>query len=209
MNTFRPGRGARSALVAIALAAISTSLAGCFQAKAARDLRGEYATQAFLQSTEAAAATRSLAMELLHQDSPETIRQRLEAEYVAALAAAREGDGRSLADPAQVQQRTVRATVWYEGERRGLEAWYAAEMQKIEALAQVIGSTGDAALRTSRMADAELTVSEDALRSFAKNRLPELAGEALKAYLATRDAAAVADDPEAEEPAPTPVPETH
>ncbi|MDX2177675.1 MAG: hypothetical protein SF028_14525 [Candidatus Sumerlaeia bacterium] len=59
------------------------------------------------------------------------------------------------------------------------------------------------------MADAELTVSEDALRSFAKNRLPRLAGEALKAYLATRDAAAVADDPEVEEPAPTPVPETH
>jgi hypothetical protein len=198
MTLFRFQPRARAAALALSTVLAAGALTGCFQAKAARDLRGEYATQAYLQSVEAALATRSLATELLHHDSPETVRQRLEEGLIAALEAARTGDdGRVLADPAALQKRTIRATLWYEGERRGLENWYAAELRKIDALGKVIESTGDAALRTSRMADAELTVSEEALRSFARNRLPELAGEALKAYVATRDAGQVAEKPEA------------
>ena len=204
MTLFRFQPRARAAILALSTVLLAASLSGCFQARAARDLRGEYASQAYLQSVESANATRSLATELLHQDSPETVRQRLEAEYLAAMEAAPVGDnGRALADPAVLQKRTIRAVLWYEGERRGLEDWYAAETKKIDALGKVIESTGEAALRTNRMADAELSVSEDALRSFAKNRLPELAGEALKAYLATRNAEEVVEKPE-----PTPAPKT-
>ena len=163
---------------------------GCFQAKAARDLRGEYASQTYLQSVEAAHATRSLATELLNHDAPETVRQRLEGELLTALEAARTDDsGVLLDDPEVVQKRTIRAVLWYEGERRGLDDWYTTQLQKIDALGKVIESTGEATLRTNRMADAELTVSEDALRSFAKTKLPDLVGDAVKARLATRDAA--------------------
>ena len=165
---------ARVAFLGFSTALLAAVLSGCIPARAARDLRGEYASQAYRQSLAAAEATRSLATELLHRDSPETARQRLEAAYLTALEAARLGDdGEALADPQAVQERTIRVVLWYEGERRGLEDWHAAELQKIQALGTVIESAGEAALRTSRMADAELSVGEDALRSIAGHRIPE------------------------------------
>jgi hypothetical protein len=180
-------------------AILAMSLTGCFQAKAARDLRGEYASQAYLQSVEAAHATRSLATELLDHDAPETVRQRLEGELLTALEAARTDDaGTLLDDPEAVQKRTIRAVLWYEGERRGLDDWYTTQLQKIDDLGKVIESTGEATLRTNRMANAELTVSEEALRSFAKTKLPDLVGDAVKARLATRDAGQVVEKPDAE-----------
>lgn len=175
---------------------LASSLAGCFQATTARDIRNEYAGRGYAQSLAAAQATRSLARELLDKDSPTTIRTRLEDGFTSALQAARlDDDGNPLQDPTLLQQRTVRAVLWYEGERRGLQDWYTTELRKINALGSLIEGTGEAALHTNRMANGELKVTEDALRSAVTNHLPEIAGETLKAYLDTRSATDVATTP--------------
>ena len=195
MKTFRKMFRRGALVLAIAMAAVA--LGGCAQSQAAADLRTGYAADAYLQATEAAEATRSLGRELLQRDSPEAVRQRLEAELVTTLQAARMDDaGRAISDAALVQKRTIQATLWYEGERTKLQDWYAAELAKIDALADRIQSTGQAAVATSQMADRELQVSRDALQSFVRTGLPRIAGQALDDYLKTRDAGQVAEDAE-------------
>ena len=97
MKTFRKTLHFRSLAMALGLAASATLFAGCAQSQAAREIRTGYAADTYLQSVEAAQATRSLARELLHKDSPETVRERLEAEYLAAMEAALVGDDGTLA----------------------------------------------------------------------------------------------------------------
>lgn len=205
MKTFRKTLHSRFLAMALGLAASATLFSGCAQSQAAREIRTGYAADTYLQSVEAAHATRSLARELLHKDSPETVRQRLESELRLALEAARtDGAGRMIQDPAVVQKRTVQAVVWYEDERQGLERWYSNELAKIDTLAQRIEASGEAAVRASEMADRELEVSSEALRSFLKTGLPQIAGEALDEYLRTRNATEVVQDPQPEDtPEPT------
>lgn len=209
MKEFPKKLHSRSLILVIGLTAVAGLLGGCVQSQAAREIRSDYTADTYLQAIETAAATRSLARELLEHDSPETIRKRLEGELVVALEAARTDDtGLPLEDPAAMQKRTIRAVLWYEGERAGLERWYAGEIDKIDQLAGRIESTGEAAVRANDMADRELTVSREALQSFLRTGLPQVAGQAIDEYLRTRNAAEVADSSPEPNPTPTPSPTT-
>lgn len=175
---------------------VSGLLTGCLQSQAAREIRSGYTADTYLQAMETAAATRSLARELLEHDSPETIRRRLEAGLLEALEAAKYDDaGRPLQNPAILQGRTVQAVVWYEAERGALERWHTGELAKIDQLASRVESLGEAALRADAMADRELRVSREALNAFVKTGLPQIAREAVGEYLRTRNAAQVAARP--------------
>ena len=121
--------------------------------------------------------------------------------------AARTDDtGLPIENGAAVQQRTIRAVLWYEGERAGLELWYAGEIEKIDRLARRIESTGEAAVRVSAMADREPAAPQEALGSFLATKRPQAASQALAGAFWSRDATEVTEG--SPQPTPTPLPTT-
>lgn len=165
---------------------------GCAFSGRAQEIRQDYAAEAYLQAVRSAEEMQSLAMELHHRDSPATNRAVLEERFRLLMEAAN-ADFNSTLDTAKLQRDTVAAAVYYEAERAALEADQRDVIGKIDALKVNILGVGEAAARISTMADQEITVSQEALREFARTGLPSLAMQGLQAYVETRSALEVVD----------------